>query len=98
MMRARWRAEAGVALLAIVIVAAAVPLYFAFIPNHVHTDPAAVPSKTADVDARSHAAAVEKARRLARVLLVEENLPGLSVAVAADGAIVWAEGFGYADL
>ena len=98
MTSARWRGEAVLALLAIAIVAAAVPLYFAFIPNHVHTDPAAVPSTTADVDAKSHAAAVEKARRLARARLVEENLPGLSVAVAVDGAMVWVEGFGYADV
>ncbi len=27
---------------------------------------------------------------------LQENLPGLSVAVAVDGAIVWTEGFGYA--
>jgi serine beta-lactamase-like protein LACTB, mitochondrial len=98
MTRARSRAEAVLSLLAIVIVAVAVPLYFAFIPNHVHTDPAAIPSTTADVDARSYAAAVEKARRLARARLVEENLPGLSVAVAVDGAMVWVEGFGYADV
>jgi len=39
---------------------------------------------------------VEEAQRLARALLVQENLPGLSVAVAVDGAVVWAEGFGYA--
>ena len=96
MTRARSRGEAVLAVAAIAIVAAAVPLYFASIPNHVHTDPAAVPSTTADVDARSHGAAVDKARRLARALLVDDNLPGLSVAVAVDGAIVWAEGFGYA--
>jgi CubicO group peptidase (beta-lactamase class C family) len=29
---------------------------------------------------------------------VEQNLPGLSVAVGAGGDIVWAEGFGWADL
>jgi serine beta-lactamase-like protein LACTB, mitochondrial len=38
----------------------------------------------------------DEARRLARALLVQENLPGLSVAVAVDGASVWTEGFGYA--
>jgi CubicO group peptidase (beta-lactamase class C family) len=31
-------------------------------------------------------------------LLLEENLPGLSVAVARDGEIVWSEGFGWAAL
>ena len=30
--------------------------------------------------------------------LVERNLPGLSVAVGVGGDIVWAEGFGFADL
>ena len=32
------------------------------------------------------------------VLVVGDNLPGLSVAVAVDGEIVWAEGFGWADV
>jgi CubicO group peptidase (beta-lactamase class C family) len=33
-----------------------------------------------------------------RADLTEQNLPGLSVAVGVDGDIVWAEGFGWADL
>jgi hypothetical protein len=41
---------------------------------------------------------VEQARQIARADLVEQNLPGLSVAVGAGGEIVWAEGFSYADL
>lgn len=42
--------------------------------------------------------AVETARGLARALLAEDSLPGLSVAVGVDGRIVWAEGFGWADI
>ena len=42
--------------------------------------------------------AVEQAQQIARAGLTEQNLPGLSVAVAAGGDIVWSEGFGYADL
>lgn len=42
--------------------------------------------------------AVDRARQEARAGLVEHNLPGLSVAVGIDGEIVWAEGFGWADL
>lgn len=34
----------------------------------------------------------------ARALLDASSIPGLSVAVGVDGAIVWSEGFGYADL
>ena len=41
---------------------------------------------------------MEKSRRLARALVAGDNLPGLSVAVAVDGEIVWAEGFGWADV
>jgi CubicO group peptidase (beta-lactamase class C family) len=33
-----------------------------------------------------------------RAGLAEQNLPGLSVAIGVDGDIVWAEGFGWADL
>ena len=94
----RWRAETALAVLLAVVLVAGTALYFAVMPDPVHTDPAAIRSTAADVDAGSHAAGVEEGRRLARALLVEENLPGLSVAVALDGAIVWAEGFGYADV
>ena len=48
--------------------------------------------------AAPYAEAVEKARILARRLAAEENLPGVSVAVAIDGEIVWAEAFGFADV
>jgi len=73
-------------------------LYLVYTINPVHTDPAAVPSTVAGVPAGRYSGAVEKARSLARKLLVQENLPGLSVAVAIDGEIVWAEGFGFANV
>ncbi|MEO8100674.1 MAG: serine hydrolase domain-containing protein [Acidobacteriota bacterium] len=41
---------------------------------------------------------VQQARQIARASVAEQNLPGLSVAVGIDGGIVWAEGFGFADL
>ena len=41
---------------------------------------------------------MEAGRQLARAGLVEGNLPGLSVAVGVGGDLVWAEGFGWADL
>jgi serine beta-lactamase-like protein LACTB, mitochondrial len=95
----RWRIEAALAAVcAAVIVAGAAALYLTFTARPMHTNAAAIPSTAADLGARRHAAAVEEARRHARSLLVEEDLPGLSVAVAMDGAIVWAEGFGYADV
>jgi CubicO group peptidase (beta-lactamase class C family) len=57
-----------------------------------------VPSRTAGPPAEPYSGAVEEARRLVRALLVKENLPGLSVAVAMDGVTVWAEAFGWADV
>jgi serine beta-lactamase-like protein LACTB, mitochondrial len=72
--------------------------YLFYTINPVHTDPAAVPSTVAAAHAERYSGAVEKARSLARTLLVQENLPGLSVAVAIDGEIVWAEGFGFANV
>ncbi len=44
------------------------------------------------------AGAVEQGRQIVRATLAEQNLPGLSVAVGAGGDIVWAEGFGWANL
>jgi serine beta-lactamase-like protein LACTB, mitochondrial len=44
------------------------------------------------------AAVVEQARQIARASVAEQNLPGLSVAVGVAGDLVWAEGFGFADL
>src|SRR4030095_4404349 len=42
--------------------------------------------------------AVEQGREIRRAGITEQNLPGLSVAVGIGGEIVWAEGFGWADL
>jgi CubicO group peptidase (beta-lactamase class C family) len=63
-----------------------------------HPDAQAVPSVTQAEPARDWSDAVERARRIMRGDLVGQNLPGLSIAVGAGGEIVWAEGFGWADL
>jgi serine beta-lactamase-like protein LACTB, mitochondrial len=44
------------------------------------------------------ATAAEQGRQVVRAGLSGQNLPGVSVAVGVDGEIVWAEGFGWADL
>lgn len=63
-----------------------------------HPTPQDVPSVTHAAPSPAWADAVEQGRRIARAGLVEQNLPGLSVAVGVGGNIVWAEGFGWADL
>ncbi|QQS39661.1 MAG: beta-lactamase family protein [Acidobacteriota bacterium] len=40
----------------------------------------------------------EQAREIARSLIAEKRIPGLSVSVIKDGKIIWSEGFGHADL
>lgn len=48
--------------------------------------------------AREQAGAAALARQAVRESIAEQNLPGVSVAVGVRGEIVWAEGFGYANL
>ena len=48
--------------------------------------------------APKYAQATENGRTLLQALILSSKGPGLSVAVAVDGDVVWAEGFGYADL
>jgi serine beta-lactamase-like protein LACTB len=63
----------------------------------IHKDAASVPSSTAVADTGRYSGPVEESRHLARAFAVKDNLPGLSLAVAVDGDVVWAEGFGRAD-
>jgi hypothetical protein len=57
-----------------------------------------VPSVVGQAPPPQYAAAVERARQLVRAAIVEQNLPGVSVAVGAGGSLVWAEGFGWRDV
>jgi serine beta-lactamase-like protein LACTB len=45
-----------------------------------------------------YAQAIDNGRTLLQALMLSSKVPGLSVAVAVDGDVVWAEGFGYSDL
>jgi hypothetical protein len=60
--------------------------------------PQSVPAVANPEPAQQYAAAAGRARELARNAVLEQNLPGVSVAVGASGAIVWAEGFGWRDV
>jgi len=57
-----------------------------------------VPSAVHSAPSPQHAVAVERARELVRAAVLEQNLPGLSVAAGAGGTLVWAEGFGWRDV
>ena len=63
-----------------------------------HPDPQSVQSTADSAPSQKWVAAVERGQQIMRGGLVEQNLPGVSVAVGVDGEIVWAEGFGWANI
>ena len=62
------------------------------------TQPANVPSVAESAPSPQWAAAIDRARPMVRAAIVEQNLPGVSIAVGAGGNLVWAEGFGWRDV
>ena len=72
--------------------------YTALTAETYHPNPKDVTSVPGAAPLEKWAGATEQARQLVRASLAEQNLPGFSVAVGIGGEIVWAEGFGWADL
>ena len=72
--------------------------YMSLTATPLHPDAQEVPSVRKTDPVPKWAGAAERARQVMRTGLTEQNLPGVSVAVGVDGDIVWAEGFGWADL
>jgi CubicO group peptidase (beta-lactamase class C family) len=72
--------------------------YMGVTATPLHPTPHDVPSVTRSAPLPQWAEAVERGRHIVRAGVAEQNLPGLSVAVGVGGDIVWAEGFGWADL
>lgn len=68
------------------------------VSTRLHPNVKDVPSVALAAPSPKWAAAVDQGRELARAGLVAQNLPGLSVAVGVGGDLVWAEGFGWADM
>jgi serine beta-lactamase-like protein LACTB, mitochondrial len=73
-------------------------MYMSATATPIHPEPQNVPSATDAAPSPTWADAVERGRQVMRAGLSEQNLPGLSVAVGVAGEIVWAEGFGWANL
>ena len=60
-----------------------------------------IPSTSESAPSPHWAAAVERARPMVRAAIMDQNLPGISMAVgvgADAGTVVWAEGFGWRDI
>jgi CubicO group peptidase (beta-lactamase class C family) len=86
----------GVGLLATLILGLFAYIYATATP--LHPDPQAVQSVPQSPPAHAWADAVEQGRKISRASVTDQNLPGLSVAVGIGGDIVWAEGFGWANI
>jgi serine beta-lactamase-like protein LACTB, mitochondrial len=73
-------------------------MYMGATATQLHPNPQQVPSAPLSAPLPKWARAVEQGHQIVRASLSEQNLPGLSVAVGIGGDIVWAQGFGFADL
>jgi len=93
-----WVAPTVLAVGVLIATFAAFLIHAAVVSAPLFAQPPDVPSVLDSAPPAQYAAAVERARQLVRAAVLEQNLPGVSVAVAADGTIVWAEGFGWRDV
>ena len=101
MSKHRTETWAGIVVAAIGLLLTAIAglwVYMSATATPLHPSPQDVPSVALAGPGPDWATAVEQGRRIVRAGLSEQNLPGLSVAVGVGGDLVWAEGFGWADL
>ena len=88
----------GVGVFVVLLAGLAIYTFVMTVSTRLHPNPKDVPSVSLAAPPQKWAAAADQGRQIARAGLVRQNLPGLSVAVGVDGDIVWAEGFGWADM
>ena len=89
---------------ALIVLGLAIAAFAAFLTHAVtvaaplFAQPPDVPSVSESAPSPQWTAAVDRARSMVRAAIVEQNLPGVSIAVGMGGGIVWAEGFGWRDV
>jgi serine beta-lactamase-like protein LACTB, mitochondrial len=76
----------------------ALPMFISAEATPLHPQPQSAPSVTQSAPSPQWSDAVDRAGQIVRTALAEQNLPGASVAVGVGGEVVWAEGFGWADI
>jgi len=94
----RWAGRAALATGIVVATFLAFAIHRAVVIAPLFAQSPEVPSAAGSSPSPQDAAAVERARAIVRAAVLEQNLPGVSVAVGAGGAVVWAEGFGWRDV
>ena len=102
-----WAARTALAVGVVVAAFAAFLTHRVNVAAPLFAQPQGVPSVVGQAPSPQYAAAVKRARELVRAAVLEQNLPGVSVAVgigwpsvtsAKEGTVVWAEGFGWRDV
>ena len=96
-----WAGRTAVAIGALIAAFAAFLIHSITIEAPLFAQAPGVPSVSASAPSPQLAAAVDRARPMVRAAIVEQNLPGVSIAVGIGGGpgnIVWAEGFGWRDV
>lgn len=93
-----WAGRTAVAVGALIAAFAAFLIHSIKIEAPLFAQAPGVPSVSASAPSPQLAAAVDRARPMVRAAIVEQNLPGVSIAVGMDVGIVWAEGFGWRDV
>ena len=93
-----WAARTALAIGLVVAAFAAFVTHGAVVTAALFPRSQEVPSVIDSAPSPQYAAAVGRARELVRAAILEQNLPGVSVAVGAGGTVVWAEGFGWRDV
>lgn len=86
------------AIAALIVAVGGLPSFLWATATPLHPDPQHVPSAVHSEPSPQWAAAVGRARQIVRAVVSDQNLPGVSVAVGVGGELVWAEGFGWADV
>jgi hypothetical protein len=93
-----WAARTALAVAVLIAAFAAHLTHAVAVAAPLFAQPPDVPSVTESAPSPQWAAAVERARSMVRAAIVEQNLPGVSIAVGMGVGIVWAEGFGWRDV
>ena len=88
-------------IVALIVLLMIIPVLWIFVSvtaTPLHPNPESVPTSAISAPSFKWISAIINARQQVLASVTRQNLPGLSVAVGHNGEIVWAEGFGFAEL
>lgn len=93
-----WFALAALAPAVLVAAIGGLWAYMSVTATPIHSNPHDVRSVSASPPDAKWAEAIGRGQEIVRTGITDKNLPGVSVAVGVGDDVVWAEGFGWADL